>query len=724
MAIAISEDHRILAKTVDAFLSTHRVRAASRELLESPEIRHPDHWTAAAELGLLGIHLPEEHGGTGYGLPELVVVVEQFGRHLAPGALMPTVCASAIIEDLGGATLAGRLLARLADGTRAAAVGFGGTVALTPGPAGGHASGQVAVLGGAGADVLVLGAGGDLIVVDTARAGISVEVPVNLDPSRPSAQVTLTEVALGDEEVITGGLAPALALFRLLTAAEAVGGARACTEMSVSYAKIREQFGRTIGTFQAVKHHCANMLVATELATAAVWDAARAHLEGAEQFALAAAVAARQAIPAFTANASLNIQVHGGIGFTWEHDGHLYQRRALATAAFADAQAAAVDIAGYAAESVRRSYAIELPEEAERHRPAIRALAADLAARSESEQRTALVESGYLMPHWPKPFGVEASAAEQLIIDEEFAAAGVARPVLSITGWVILTVIQHGTPDQIERFAGPALRGELIWCQLFSEPAAGSDAAGIRTRGRRTEGGWLVNGQKVWTSGAHLAGKGLATVRTDPDAPKHRGITAMVIDMHAPGVEVRPLKMVTGHSEFNEVFFTDVFVPDADVIGAPDDGWTVARATMGNERVSIGGGQGGGGTVDLDLLKLLDHTGTPLADVAAEVGALLSEQQALTLLNLRSAERALTGSGPGPEGNITKLVLAEFLVRRAEFAMSLLGAEGAFITGPSQIAVLSALSARGMTIAGGTSEITRNQIAERILGLPRDPLLK
>ena len=178
-----------------------------------------------------------------------------------------------------------------------------------------------------------------------------------------------------------------------------------------------------------------------------------------------------------------------------------------------------------------------------------------------------MIETGYVMPHWPRPWGRDAGAVEQLVIEQEFRAAGVARPQYGITGWVILTLIQHATEDQVARWVLPALRQEVIWCQLFSEPDAGSDAAGVKTRGTRVEGGWLVNGQKVWTSGAHLAAFGLATIRTDPDAAKHQGITTMVIDMHAEGVEVRPLKMVTGHSEFNEVFFNDVFVPDDDVVG-------------------------------------------------------------------------------------------------------------------------------------------------------------
>src|SRR5579863_1224319 len=148
------------------------------------------------------------------------------------------------------------------------------------------------------------------------------------------------------------------------------------------------------------------------------------------------------------------------------------------------------------------------------------------------------------MPHWPRPWGRQAGAVEQLVIEQEFAAAGVKRPAYGITGWVILTLIQHATEDQVKRWVRPALNQELIWCQLFSEPDAGSDAAGIKTRGTRVEGGWLVTGQKVWTSGAHLARHGFATVRTNPTAPKHQGITTMVIDMQAPGVEVRPLKQV------------------------------------------------------------------------------------------------------------------------------------------------------------------------------------
>jgi alkylation response protein AidB-like acyl-CoA dehydrogenase len=284
-------------------------------------------------------------------------------------------------------------------------------------------------------------------------------------------------------------------------------------------------------------------------------------------------------------------------------------------------------------------------------------------------------------------------------------------------------VNQYATPDQVERWVFKTLMGEYVWCQLFSEPDAGSDAAAVKTRGTRVDGGWVVNGQKVWTSGAQYCHLGLATVRTNPDVPKHAGITTMVIDMHAPGVEVRPLRQITGNSDFNEVFFNDVFVADDDVVGTPDDGWTVARSTLGNERVSIGGGSGGI-FPGMDLLDLLKRRGDRVPNAAVRVGGILSKDHALKVLNLRRTQRAVLGSGPGPEGNVTKLVLAEHGHARAALQADLVGEEMAFLDGDGAMAGFTQLATRAMSIAGGTSEITRNQIAERILGLPRDPLIK
>jgi hypothetical protein len=351
-----------------------------------------------------------------------------------------------------------------------------------------------------------------------------------------------------------------------------------------------------------------------------------------------------------------------------------------------------------------------------------RAFAERIKGLDAKAQRDALIETGYVMAHWPEPWGRNAGAIEQLVIEQEFTTAGIKRPAYGITGWVILTLIQHATDDQVKRWVPSALSQDVIWCQLFSEPDAGSDAAGIKTRGTRVDGGWLVNGQKVWTSGAHVAGMGFATVRTNPDAPKHQGITTMVIDMHADGVEVRPLRMTTGASEFNEVFFNDVFVPDDDVVGPIDGGWTVARATLGNESVSIGGGQGGMSLPGEALIAPYDAHPERLVGGAARLGRYIAESQAMGLLNVRSVNRAVAGGGPGPEGNVTKLVLSEIGHEAAAMLSELAGSEGAFLDGEGAMSGMLVLMHRAMSIAGGTSEIKRNQIGERILGLPRDPL--
>ncbi|OBI54894.1 acyl-CoA dehydrogenase [Mycobacterium sp. E787] len=724
MGIALTDDHRELAEVARAFLTAQKARWAARSLLDAAEESRPPFWQNLVELGWLGLHIGEEHGGSGYGLPELVVVVEELGRAVAPGPFVPTVIASAVIAKDGTPEQKSRLLPGLIDGTVTAGIGLGGRVRVTDGTAAGEAG---IVLGAGLAELLVVAAGDDLLVLERGRSGVSVDVPDNLDPTRRSGRVRLDNVSIGADDVVAGARESALARARTLLAAEAVGGATDCVESAVAYAKVRQQFGRTIATFQAVKHHCANMLVASESATAAVWDASRAAGEDSSedeaQFRLVAAVAAALAFPAYARNAELNIQVHGGIGFTWEHDAHLHLRRALVTTALFGGDAPAADAFERTAAGAVRENSLDLPPEAEELRTRIHADAAEIAALDKQAQRDKLIETGYVMPHWPKPWGRAADPVEQLVIEEEFRAAGIKRPDYGITGWVILTLIQHGTPWQIERFVEKALRKDEIWCQLFSEPDAGSDAASIKTRATRVDGGWKINGQKVWTSGAHYCARGLATVRTDPEAPKHAGITTVIVDMKAPEVEVRPLRQITGGSDFNEVFFNDLFVPDEDVVGEPNTGWTVARATLGNERVSIGGsGSFYEGLADM-LIELVKQRPDQLAGAKIRVGNYLADDHALRLLNLRRVARSVEGAGPGPEGNVTKLKLAEHMVDGAAIAAALLGPEVALGDGQGALAARMIMGARGMSIAGGTSEVTRNQIAERILGMPRDPLI-
>jgi alkylation response protein AidB-like acyl-CoA dehydrogenase len=718
VSIAITDDHRALADTASDLLRKRDARGAARALLEAPREELPDFWSDLAGLGWLGLHVPEQFGGSGAGIEELVIVVEELGRAVAPGPFVPTVIASAVLVAIGDDAINEALLPGFVDGSRTAGIVLDGEVEVRDGKGYGPAG---VVLGGELADIMLVGAGTDAVVVDRAAGGVDIDVPPNLDPARRSARVMLDGAGA---TVLPGARAVLTDLARVILSAEAVGVSRECTEAAAEYAKVREQFGRPIAMFQAVKHHCANMLVATELATAAVWDAARAASTGGDQLSLAAAVAAALAGPAADLCANLNIQVHGGIGFTWEHDAHLYLRRATTLRALLESEVAAAQVTDLTRAGVRRVRTVDLPPEAEGIRDEVRRFVEQIQGKDTARQREALIESGYVMPHWPRPWGRAADAVEQLVVEQEFDAAGIKRPAYGITGWVILTLIQHGNDDQVARWVLPALRQEVIWCQLFSEPDAGSDAAGIKTKATRVDGGWRVNGQKVWTSGAHVSGKGFATVRTDPNVPKHAGITTMVIDMKAEGVDVRPLRMISGASEFNEVFFNDVFVPDDDVVGPIGDGWTVARATLGNESVSIGGGQGAMALPGDAMIAPFDAHPDRLAGGATRIGRYIADFQATGLLNLRSANRALAGGGPGPEGNITKLVLSEIGHDAADILAALSGPDTAFMQGPAAMSNTLVLFHRGLSIAGGTSEIKRNQIGERILGLPRDPLIK
>lgn len=717
-ALAITDDHQDLADAAAGQLTRLQTLAKARATLDGGPT-HPDEiWSAAKDLGWTGLAIAEEHGGSGYGLAELAVVTECLGRQLSPGPFLSSVSAAVVIDRCAPESVRAELLPGLASGETTAALGVSGTISVDSDQL---ATGECsAVLGAPDAGLLVLAAGEDVVVVDPTADGVTVTPLEALDTTRSIGSVALTSVSIPADRVLRGAARNARTVFRILASAEAVGVSWAALDMAVEYAKVREQFGRTIGTFQAVKHHAANMLVNAETATAATWDAARSDDLDSAWF--PAAVAAALAIRAQVFNAQNNIQLHGGIGFTWEHDAHLYLRRARTLAALmADGADPVLDVVEGQRRGQAHGASFTIPPESEQYRGPAREAAATVRALPADQQRDFLVESGYLVPHWPTPWGRAANVLEQLVIEEEFA--GIERPDMGITGWVALTIAQAGTDDQRERWVEPVLRGQAMWCQLFSEPGAGSDAAAVRTSAKKVDGGWRVTGQKVWTSLAHICQWGLATVRTDPDAPKHAGVTMMAIDMNAEGVTVNPLRGITGDAHFNEVFFDDVFVPDADVVGDVNKGWLVARATLGNERISIGGGSGAPtGTTPDHLVKLLDNSPDTAAMYVRRAGEVIADIHTLRLLNLRRATRAIAGTEPGPEGNVTKLLVAESGQHLTELAFELAGT-AAVIEQTAQL-TRSYLGNRAMTIAGGTSEITRNTIAERILGLPRDPLLR
>lgn len=713
MPLALTDDHLAIADAVRSFLTDQKAHDLARRFLDDRETDSTGLWKQLAGLGWLGLHLPSEFGGDDYGLPELAIVAEELGAAVAPIPFVPTVVASSLLAASGREAAKQALLPGFADGSHRAGIGLRGTLVADDS---GTISGDAGYVVGAGAaTLLAVRVGADIALVRADGDGVDAHATDALDPTLQIRAVTLSRVTT--EVVLPGAASAAIRTARVLGAAEAAGGARATLEQALAYAKLREQFGRIIGSFQAVKHHLANMLAGSELAVATSWDAARADALG-EQGAMAANVAAVIAYDNYVRNAEKSLQIHGGIGFTWEHDCHLYLRRAQSIRAlFGAVDTASDEVFASSAAGVRREYAVDLPPEAEKFRTEAATFVTELRAAPDSDRRRMLVDSGYLMPHWRKPFGRDAGPVEQLVIDEEFA--DVELPNLGIGAWVTLTLSQHGSPEQVERWIRPSLLGELTWCQLFSEPGAGSDAAAVSTRGVRVDGGWRVTGQKVWTSNAQRCNRGLATIRTDRDAPKHKGITTMVITLDAPGVEVRPLREITGDAVFNEVFFDNVFVPDSDVVGEVNGGWTVARATLGNERVSIGGMALGPTAFDLiDLVRIGGHE--PAA--VREVAGLLADEQALQVLNLRHVARAVTGAGPGPEGSVTKMLSAEHLQHIAEAGMRLAGE--AAVVGQLPEVARDYLFGRAHTIAGGTSEINRNVIAERLLGLPREQIAR
>ncbi|WP_407688194.1 acyl-CoA dehydrogenase [Mycobacterium sp. HUMS_1102779] len=716
MALAITEDHRALADVAKSMVTGRGGAAVARRILLDAEAKgrwwtDDGLWKEIVSTGWLGLHVDEAFGGQGYGLPELTIVLEQLGRAAIGGPFLPTVVASAVIAEFGTDEQRARWLPQLVSGDMVVGIGAKSNATVADSRLSGTG---IPALAEAAADAFLLPVGDDVVVVH-AGDGVSVRTIDSVDRlMRPVVVVSLDSAEVAD--VFPGAGAGVTRILRLLATAEAVGGLGACTEMATAYAARREQFGRPIGSFQAVKHHCANMLVDTELAVAVIWDSARANGSEAE---LAATMAAGHVLPAYQRVALQNVQVHGGIGYTWEHDAHLYVRRATVLEVFAGDQDALRDkVAELHAQGVRRGHSVDLPPEAEQYRQAAQEFRAELEATDSGDRHKLWARSGYLHPHWPKPYGRGADSVEQLIIEE--VLDGLEKPSLGLGNWVVPTLLQHGSAEQIERLMWPSLEGDIRWCQLFSEPGAGSDAAAVATKARRVDDGWVVSGQKVWTSDAVNCHRGLATVRTDPNAPKHKGITAMIIDLADPGVEIRPLTEINGETMFNEVFFEDVFVPDRDVVGAVNAGWTVAMATFGNERVSIGGGSV---TMTAEaLIDLLAQHRVGDAGLARDVGALLIEDYTLAALNLRQAARAVFDSGPGIEGNIAKLFGAEHAQRVAELALRIAGP--AILLGEEQEVVHDYLFSRCLTIAGGTSEIVRNLIAERILGLPREPVAK
>lgn len=734
MSIAISDEHEALRQSARRWLERHCPREVPRALLDGGD-EFPPIFPAVGAQGWLGLAVPEVEGGQGFGLLELAVILEEAGSALVPGPVLASAVAATV---MGGCKQATDLLPGVMAGTLPAGIYLGDDrlgVDQVTGDGSLVLRGTLRPVLGAGTAAVLLvpagpvdGASGSdetcWCVLETPLQAGTVAALASTDPTQRVGLVAADGLTVPPARQLTGLTTQRVRLVAAaLAAAEAAGGARWCLETATAYAKERVQFGRPIGQFQAVKHRLADMLLQVEQAAALAWDAAVALDAGeSDEAVLAASAAVGFALDAYVRCAKDCVQILGGVGFTWEHDVHLHLKRAIATRQlFGPSTRWRREVVALAGRDVRRSTVADLPAEAQHYREIWEPVVAEAARVSADDQRRVLVETGLLVPHWPAPWGRDAGAVEQVVIDELLAEAGVLRPNLGIGAWAMPVIIAHGTPEQQERWVGPTLRGEQVWCQLFSEPGAGSDLASLSTRAVQVDGGWRLSGQKVWTSVAHEASWAICLARSDPGAPKHDGITYFVVDMSAPGVEVRPLRELTGAALFNEVFLDEVFVPDDAVIGPVHGGWGIARTTLAKERVSISSGATFGVGVEALLRFATRLEPLPDAVLLDQLGGLLVEAHSLRLLTHRATLRELAGTDPGPGASLRKLLGAEHEQRVQELGLTLCGDAAATMEDRAARWVSGFLATRCLTIAGGTSEVQRNVIGERILGLPRDP---
>jgi alkylation response protein AidB-like acyl-CoA dehydrogenase len=723
MPIALTVEQQALAESVAAFTAARapisETRCGFDDLANGRSLRS---WQALTEQGLLALHLPASVGGDGASLVELAVVLEETAFGLFPGPLLPSLLTGLVISERSAEAVRDELLPRfVSGGTGATSTSVDGLRA-TRTAAGWRVTGQtVPILGALSADSIVLGASsaeGDVwFVVDATSPGLEVITMASVDPTRDIGRLRIENLAIATSHVLNADTSWVRSVTATLAAAEAAGVARWAQQTGLAYAKVREQFGRPIGSFQAVKHKCARLFIASELVGACAWDAAVAFDQDVDQFTLAASSAAVTSMPNAVDVVLGTITLLGGIGYTWEHDAHLYWRRAMSLQSLLGPRTAWVEDVGVLARKVRRHHELSLEDEPEGLRAWVAGCLDDADSLTDDSQRTYLADHGLAAPHYPPPYGISAGPVAQVVIAQEFERAGVSQPSTEIGEWALPTILAHGTDEQREAFVGPTLRGEVTWCQLFSEPDAGSDLASLRTRASKVEGGWVLSGQKVWTSDAHRAEWGICLARTELDVPKHQGISYFVVDMRTPGVEIRPLREANGGYLFNEVFLNDVQVPDSGLVGLRGEGWALARTTLGNERVNIATGMGRRPDVPLEYLDL---TGVAVAEeMLVRLGELTAQANAFGALSQRALLRQLGGLRPGPEASVLKVLSGWNVADLRRAAVDSLGPEGSTLDGVGSEAVHEYLSLPSLLLGGGTEEIQLNVISERVLGLPR-----
>jgi alkylation response protein AidB-like acyl-CoA dehydrogenase len=726
-------------------------------------------WKALSDAGLFDVLLPRHMGGLGLRLADVVGLFEEAGRLLLPGPYLPTVVGSLAlarlprVAGLGDAPIAyvdarssspaGGVTANLSCGGNATLSGVAQNLVM--GPVG---NALVAATSADGEDVLCRVAIGESAVV---REIASVDI------TRRFADVHLHQVPA--EVVMRGGEATSLIrhlddVTAVLACAEAVGGSAKVLQDCVAYAKVRFQFGVPIGSFQAIKHHFSDLFVALEIARCVTHSAAIAVGEREDSSPLPAAAALCVADAAVDV-ATGCLQTYGGIGYTWEHDVHLFLRRALAAPALwlhrdaARRRLEAILVAGprpanaalkatcaawtqatFSTGTDLRAYFAAQPSD--EIADAVRAWLEHVAETQElplpppsdqgaSEDETrqldrwlALIgDAGLATPTWPvATFGIGADEERARLVSRALQTYHLAPSTSDFVALNVVgpTILRYGAPRQIERFVGPLVRREERWCQLFSEPGAGSDLAGLSTRAINVDGGWRLDGTKVWSSYASRADFGLALARTDPSVPKHAGISVFVVPMDQEGVQTRPIRQLTGETGFDEVRLDGARVPADGLLGEVGAGWSVASGALNSERSGIGAGHSDTwNDTALALAWLARDTGAwERAEVRGELTQLYARELAVIAT---TSDRPNECVGP-PHAAVRKLAISNFRQDATAYAMGLQDRAGCFWPSGNGVPAwtMRYLQTRRLTIAGGTSEVLRNVLSERVLGLPKD----
>jgi alkylation response protein AidB-like acyl-CoA dehydrogenase len=770
MSFSLTPEQRELRAVARDFFTELSPEAEVRRLMTAGTGYDPRVWKRLTEeLGVQGLAVPERYGGSGFGYAELGVVLEEAGAALFGAPLLPTVLA---LEAL----LASRDEGALTDlAPRLAAHGLIGAIALTERAGqwplramrtqafsnadGWTVSGEkVHVVDGQNADLIVVSArtsdGPAVFVVERNAHGLTVVPEPTLDQTRRQAHLKLDRTParlLGTPRAGVRIIQRVEHAAWVLLGAEQVSGAARALDLSVEYCATREQYGRKIGSFQAVKHLCADTFTRVEAARSAVYDGLRALTEDAPDLPLAAGAAKIFCSETFTAATAACVQLHGAIGFTWEHPAQLYFKRAKAAQVLfgtpsahrarltslldddaenatpmSDRKPAAADSPAEAAfrVEVRRWLAENLVGEFADHRGVGSADDAehwDVRLRWERK----LADGGWLGLTWPTEFGGRGlPLSHEIIFTEECARAGAPYRV-GVHGQDLFgpTLLMFGSDTQKKRFLPAILAVREFWGQGFSEPGAGSDLAALRTTARREGDDWVIDGQKTWMTFGAYADWLYVLCRTDPKPGRHRGLSLLMVPVNQPGVDIRPIRNMAGAAEFCEVFFTGARTAADNVVGEPGDGWRVALGALAVERGSLLM------PVQLGFEREVSQALACARERAAPAGLrdrLIDSWVAVRLMraaNLRTIAELKAGTAPGPQAVTSKLFASTEHQRLLELATEVL-AEDASVTGadytlsPLQRAFLLS---RAETIYGGSSQVQRNIIAERLLGMPREP---